>query len=694
MNLQNNTASNFQPYPQNQGQLQDIQNTQGRPAHYQQSHGQTNHPNPSIIPHFAPGTNPLSGSSYNSYDESYSMHVAHQRSNMAGNMAYRVDNPSVMIPLLYDYSPDQQMPHQMNSQSYNILPTPLNYPGTFNGVLNMNQLYVPQAYFLGQSNQQGQKEVHPLDRAYSKVPANPLYDAHASMSQSKDFSMNPTFKYRSESMPGRINYRKDSFVNPEFKVTQGHYKPTRTKRNIRPRINNLNENESYKAASAKRQKLTNSSNIMAELSTDDVFKHFQDILKIKKPDQSSRPAPYLIVNDELERQLLDLFVNNLSKSIDIFLPQEVFQKIVPELALYDDTNMIADSIYCLSSLIFQRIKPNVIDLTVTLKYYQRTIKSLRYHISMPGIEDNEKGIMTRCLLSTILLCIYELFFVAVDNTYVKGAAGILTSLLMKDQSSKSLLKESPFFQTCFWAMVLYDLIISIKYDLPSMYSIEKFWKPLDPNYFQIYDQYDKSESGANKQDDLDIGNLATLKVDTMWWIHKSLITFSSIVEFKYQTHVLTKEEFDNNQPLMDWLQLKRSLNDFESQMPLTIKPTIYKPSSNERLFPLIYFKDDATAIVGLNFKLAKIALYESLLQKIDMNDSAGQNELSKYPKNYPKKLAKDVVGILQAYNANLYIWPVNVHTIRLIAHYLFDEPEAFKSLQSLVDRLIVICHLR
>lgn len=486
---------------------------------------------------------------------------------------------------------------------------------------------------------------------------------------------------------------KTTELNANRATSKSHFKPTQTKRNARPRINKLNKSDPLLLKiNVKKPKISHSMNMMAELSTDELFKHFQDTLKIEKPDGSQRASFYLRMQNELERQLFDLFVNHLSKSIDIFFPQEVFRKIIPELAVYDETNMIVCSIFCLSSLMLQRMNPDKFDLSITIRYYHQTITSIRHYLSIPGIEEKDTGIMPRCLLSTILLCIYELFFVAIDSTYIKGASSILSSILMKNSDKKSLLKDSPFYQTCFWPMLLCDLIFSLKYNSPSMYSIETFWKPLDPEYFDLYGDF--SSYGSSKtENDADLVKLTSTRINTTWWIHKSIIDFSSITKFKNEITVLTKEDFESNRPYLEWLELKKNLDTFEKQMPLTIKPTIYKSCSPDRLFPIIYFKDEATAIIGLNYKLAKIMLYEALIQKTSLSEPLPKAEFLKYPKQYPVKLAKDIIGIIKTYDANLSVWTVNAHALRSVAHYLQDDLEASRGLEELVERLMAICHL-
>ena len=472
-----------------------------------------------------------------------------------------------------------------------------------------------------------------------------------------------------------------------------HFKPIKTKKNSRPRIHKLNKNE----LAVEKLNMETKPAIEGELSNDELFQHFLEELKIERPvgkhgkaGMALESSYQLKLKSELECQLFDLFVNNLSKCIDVYVPQEAFGKIIPELALYDETNMLLDSIFCLSSLIYQRMNADKVDASIPVKYYHQSIKSIRYYLSIPGIENN-RGIISRCLLSTILLCVYELFFVAIDSTYVKGASSMLSAVLSKQEAGhKSLLKNSPFHQTCFWAIFYCDLILSLKFSLPSMYSIVDFWKPVDPEYCESYESYNDSilsNSNKDKTDSVSSSNLT--EESSMWWLHKSIINFSMINQFNNQVEVLTKEDFEGNKPFYSWLEFKTLIESFEMKLPVNLKPIIYKPTSPTRLFPLVYFKDEVTAITCLNFKVSKISLYEALILKTNTKHAIVQPQLLKYCRAYAKKLAKDIVGIIKTYDANQFIWPANIHTIRFVAPYVRDEPEVFKEFEKLVDRMVV-----
>ena len=688
----------YQQYPQYLGQQTESQglepNTNVRliqPASFQ--------PIQSQILSIIPNHGGFGGIVYpiNDLDANQTQYQGNHRSNTSTGNVFDTEGSVPFLPTVGG-SIDQNMQFlYQNHVGHNSYPNILDY-SSFGGnpIIMAQQSSQQYPYDLVQSSQLFQKLPIQLTKSYdsfdlSKSP-NLKFPPQYQQVNSEDSEI-PSSKVKMESPVFSSTFNESPETNASKTTSKGHFKPTQTKRNARPRINKLNRSEPLLLRiNTKKPRLSNTANLMAELSTDVLFRHFQDTLKIEKPDGSQKASFYLRMKNELERQLFDLFVNHLSKSIDIFFPQEVFRKIIPELALNDETNMIVCSIFCLSSLMLQRINPDKFDLSITVRYYHQTITSIRHYLSIPEIEEKDNGIMARCLLSTILLCIYELFFVAIDSTYIKGASSILSSILMKNSGNKSLLKDSPFYQTCFWPMLLCDLIFSLKYNSPSMYSIESFWKPLDPEYFELYGDF--STYGSSKtENDAELVKLTTTKVNTTWWIHKSMIDFSSITKFKNDINVLTKEDFESNKPYLEWLDLKKNLDTFEKQMPLTIKPTIYKSCSPHRLFPIIYFKDEATAIIGLNYKLAKIMLYEALIQKTNLSDPLAHAEYLKYPKHYAVKLAKDIIGIIKTYDANLSVWTVNAHALRYVAHYVQHEPEASKGLEELVERLMEICHL-
>lgn len=466
-----------------------------------------------------------------------------------------------------------------------------------------------------------------------------------------------------------------------------NYKPTHTKKNSRPKINKI-VNNSKRETRKKQYEI-------GEHSNDELYAQFLEVLDIKKERTDLRKSFRLIIEDPLEQKLFDLFVNQLSLFIDVFLPQKHFQTIISELALYDETRMILDSIFCFSSLIFQRINPTEIDPLCPLKYYQRVVNSIRHHLSLPSAEVSESGILARCLISTNILCIYELFFVAIDSTYVKGAGSILLSILSKWNKSDSLLRDSPFYNTCFWAMFVCDLVLSLKLEVRTTYSLEKTWRSLEPAFFESFEMYPEEEKDVSEGEHSQLKSSTYLvsRKATTFWLHKIMMLLCDIIEYLNACDVVTKEEFDTNAKFDKWKTLDAKLHEFEINMPVYLKPLITKPISPDRLFPLMYFRDEQTAIVTLNFKLAKLSLHVALCRNTMVKDTdLVQQAMACYPADFRKKLSKDLVGIMCTYESNQKIWPVNIHALRQASKYFPKDSAEYAELTKLVLRIAKFSH--
>lgn len=465
-----------------------------------------------------------------------------------------------------------------------------------------------------------------------------------------------------------------------------HYKPTHTKKNSRPKINKI-------VSSLKKDFKKNRFEI-GENSNDELYAKFLEVLGIQRARTDLRQTYRLIIEDPLERKLFDFFVNHLSVFIDVFLADKHFQKIISELALYDETRLILDSIFCFSSLIFQRMSPSEIDPLCPLKYYQKVVNSIRYHLSLPAADTPESGILARCLISTNILCIYELFFIATDSTYVKGAGSILLSILSRWNKSESLLRDSPFYNTCFWAMFVCDLILSLKLETCTSYSLEKTWRACEPAFFESFETYpeqDEVNGGENSQ--LLQSSYLVSRKSTTYWLHKIMMIYCDITEYLNASEVITKEDYDANFKFDKWNMLLSKLNDYEANMPIYLKPLVTKPSGPDRLFPLIYFRDEQTAIVTLNFKLAKLSLHLALCRNTAVrNTELVRKALAKYPPDFEETLCKDLIGIMLTYDSNQKIWPVNIHVLRQVSKYLKKDSAEYKELKNLVIRIAKFMH--
>lgn len=524
---------------------------------------------------------------------------------------------------------------------------PQPYPGNFYTPMQQQAIYTAA---------QPQQMMHtPEDGRFLRTPTI-ITRMHGSA------PLQPLLPQQAPNYPRLVGSHVDTLENETSKELRTTFKPSRVKKNSKPKINKISHEALELQFLKKKQETT-----LGEYSLDELYVCFQDALKISTPRAPISTVYENTLENELEVKLFDLFVHVISKSCDSFLPQESFQKLVSELALYEDTKMILNAIFCLSSLILLRICPDDIDPSYPLKYYQKTVGTIRHHLSRPDAEDESNGILARCLISTILLCIYELFFVAIDSTYVKGAASILTSIMSRRGRSESLIGDSPFYHTCFWAMFVCDLILSLKLELPNMYSLEKTWKSMDPLYFESFsDSTAHLDEPARSAKDVEAFLSSSLLTgqSTFWWQYKVLMTLSSINDFANSYDVITHEDFMSNKEFHQWMELQQRLEEIDRDLPVSLKPSVCRPASRSRVFPLIFFKDEATAIVGLNYKLAKIHHFVKLSQKLRVMDTLlVDEEVAKYPPHYRLKLAKDLVGILQSYS-NSSIWPVTIHALR------------------------------
>lgn len=465
------------------------------------------------------------------------------------------------------------------------------------------------------------------------------------------------------------------------------YKPIAPKRNRRPRINKLDKTGAVKHF----KKLPEIIDI--ENSLDPYYEHFKKVLNIHPVGIQKKPPAFFNVKNELEKKLFDLFIHEVSRCMDMFVEDHFFGEIVPEMALLDETGLIMNSMFSLSALMLQRVEPNSIDQSTAINYYHETITCIRHHLHLVNGDDNgnsvvKDGIIARCLLSTILLGVYEMFFLASDNTYVKGAVGLLNSLAIKSNHN-SPLRESPFLSTCFWALLACDLILSLKFNSPAMFSIKNFWMQIDPSFIDEFLKPTIQPSPSSKDSPIII-----TRKDAVWWLHRALIDFSIVNEFNMKVVVFTEQEHRSNSLYHEWAKLRDKLEDFEKNIPQPLKPLIYKPASSDLVnrYPTIYFRDELAAFINLQFKLAQISLYQSLVQKTDLNSPEVQHELSQIPRNHAKLIAKDVIGILQTYDQNLYLWPINIHTVRHVARYLHEDPDEYKQLEQVMERIIKACH--
>mgnify|MGYP001168578832 FL=1 len=471
-----------------------------------------------------------------------------------------------------------------------------------------------------------------------------------------------------------------------------NFKPTETKKNKRPKINKLASDPTETKPNGPRKRKV----VADEYSFDETYANFQQILGIDVTRADIRKQSQLVLESPLERYLFDFFVHKIAIFIDTFLVHEFFQVIVSELALYDETRMILDLMLCLSLLILQRMDPSSVDALCPYDYYQKCVYLVGKNVALDRLADPDGKILARCLVSTNLLCIYEMFFVAVDSVYVKGAGGIFATIMSRTDKSVCVLKQLPFHYACFWATVVCDLILSLKLECPSTFSIEKMWRLLDPTYDE-YDSYDAFMHEKTSLEDAaeDYLSFVVTNEKTTWWLHKITLLFILVNDFYNQKDVITRDEYLTSKRFHRWIQLKDKIDEFEKRMPIYLKPLVYVPPAAERDFPRIYFKDEKTAVTAINYRLARILLHAALKDNLHAADLVSiAKEKHNFPRNYNENLAREVAGIMQTYDCDMRIWPINIHSLRLAARFIEPLSPCFQTLKNLTARVILVCQTR
>lgn len=464
------------------------------------------------------------------------------------------------------------------------------------------------------------------------APSYSQYQRHSSIYNRPNFSN--TSKFKSEPTIPQSMYVDNYFAPPQFSSSVGHFKPIQTKKNSRPRINKL-----YKAKS--RKKPTTSDNFTGELSIEELVKNFSTATKI---DLNSRVYEFQSV---LEVDLFNLFVDNISAKVDIFLPQAIFQKVLPILALHDTSGVLLNAIFVLSSLVYQRNQP--IDPTIPLKYYQDTIQLINRHLNGPET-------LAICFLGTTLLCIYELFFIAVEGVHLASAFKILSTLQSKGIKSFG------------WILFIIDTISSIRYSSANYCSLAG-WRQVDIEQCKRLQLFPSPMTNTNKE-------------YTLWWFNKSLINMSLVNDLVNTQTAISLPDHETQKHVQDWIELKRTVHEFELNMPVGLKPLVYK---QEKPFPRIYFKDELTALTAINFKLAKIGLYEAYLKLGVIVDEIEHIN--------PVKLTIDIIGILRVYENSFDFWLFNVHMWRRLLKYFVGDAVMFNECKVYFEKIVRVYNL-
>ncbi|EGW34323.1 uncharacterized protein SPAPADRAFT_149038 [Spathaspora passalidarum NRRL Y-27907] len=457
------------------------------------------------------------------------------------------------------------------------------------------------------------------------------------------------------------------------------FKPPKPKENTRPRINKLTTPQENSTRLFKHP-ITD----IGEYSIDELKQLFLNHLHMIEPTNKLSSFSANLKN-EIEYQMFNYFVNNLSSQLDVFFEVKVYSEIVSQMALYDDSGILLQSVFCLSSLMLHRMMPDKIDASLPIKYYHHSIKTIKSYLDM---FNHDMGVCSKCLLATTLLSVYEFYFTSIEDIYTGNAASILASIIQSDNSrnKSSPLLDSVFLATCFWSVFTLGFIQSLKNVRVNIYSVDLFWKALDSEYFTVFDKYMVLTEASEPKTTLS-------KTETVWWFRKTILICSQISDFKGEVNVPTQQDVEQNQSFKKWIELKDILVDFENKAPDGLFPVIYHSNSDSGAFPTIFFKDELSTLIGINRALAKLLLFESLLVKTNIQAREVRDELSKFPPGYEKKLAKDLIGIIKCYDSNSTIWPLNLHVLGYVQAYLADEEQAINEMSPLITKLSKVCNL-
>ncbi|CAH2351820.1 hypothetical protein CLIB1423_04S06700 [[Candida] railenensis] len=661
------------------------------------------------------------------------------------------------VPFLQSHLPPPPTPAQASqapplapSQQYGQWPQQFQVPITSHGngsnVSYMQQPYPPNS----QSQSTAANSVQNSSTYFNQPRMQQVHQSQPSSNSSypnqsyrfQQPSQQPSFGYPSNSSSGTSSSSMGSlnslgYLPPSYSssstslksdpdsVMQSYYKPTRTKRNSRPRINKILDGNTKPASTSnsnistsisksssvenKRIDLTSTSlwGVLGEVAIDEIRVSFANAMNIKEPYSSSsdKNVPKLKLSNPLEYRLFDIFIHMSSKAMDHYLGQNIFQEIVAELALYDETEMLINSIICLCGSILNKGDPSSLSKDVPTSHYQRALSSIRHHLSESSGEDpldldgaalkeyikRRDGLINRCLVSTIILCLYEFENNKTECTHIKGATSILTTILIRhregteqssfgesNSSSSSLLSTSYFHSICFWSIFQLDILISIRYGVATMYSYSDYWKRYDKLYFESFERIPyRSLSPVHDYFNRDTAN---------WWMQRAFIDFSLINDFKNSRDTMKQDPNIGIDLFTSWHKLKKSVDEYESNLPLNLKPTIYQPCSPSRHFPVIYFKDEKTAITTIIYKVSRILLYESLVLNADKSELMRQ-ELAKFSPGYIQKVIKDACGIIKTYGNDFTLWPIGTNIVDDFRNYFKAEPECAKQFEHILAQV-------
>ncbi|ODV94934.1 hypothetical protein PACTADRAFT_50776 [Pachysolen tannophilus NRRL Y-2460] len=476
-----------------------------------------------------------------------------------------------------------------------------------------------------------------------------------------------------------------------------------------------------------------------------------DSENIEKSDGSD---PYIC--DPLDALLLDNFINNISAWLDIYCSVPFFTKLLPHIALFEESGMIMNCMLSCGALYLHRDQPNTYDSAFSMKYYNTALKQM-------SMELGEKNrILTRTLISSVLLNLYESFagdFLDINQlNHITGSRIILLEILNNEANSKKVqfrkkknrdsnsfllsekyvkkidlnkvysLENTEFLESLFWIITINDLTDSLKWELPNRWSLQNpnttilTLAPPSTLHDQLFNS--KISEYLSRYFDVDFkssdGSFCAEK-DDLWWLRKSAFDLEMINDFLNQNFCLTQDDFVSQKMVKKWIELKKIVDSFGKAIPQSLRKigynkysdNKYEAENGEKLnsnFPMVLFKDETSALININYHLSCLLLYESLITRTELYID-GRNTSSSIAylfserdfkflsvsKNIHKLMkfhSKQIVAILLSYYKNLTVWALSLGHFKYAVRYLTRDPKYFKELDSLIVDIQVYTRTR
>ncbi|MCH0630079.1 hypothetical protein JNB11_08940 [Kocuria palustris] len=452
-----------------------------------------------------------------------------------------------------------------------------------------------------------------------------------------------------------------------------NFKPIQTKKNLKPRINKIVKGLMVLPPTTRRRAPRKLAPVVVgEVVNDDVFDHYAREMGLSRPlDATVLALCQLRLKLPLEFALFDTFCATIQPALDVYLPHRVWGLIIPEIALYDDTNVVLDAVLCLALMVYAR-QPLMATLIaplapeIAVKYHQRAVALIEQQL--PRAAD-DYSIMARAMVATVVLCIYETFLPPLDASYVDSASVLLFQLVRRPELRGGRsgrppgLERLPLYQLCFTMLMVCDVYQALKQEQPCWCPSDQFWQALDPDMYEGLDDYSRGQAAPDAP---------MVAAATGWWLLKLVHLLGVINDFRCLPLVLLYEDYECNRPLQTWRQLQRQLTEFDAQYPQGLAPIVYQWDPLTLAFPTIYFRSPAHAIVYLHRKMAHLCLYEALQRRPHRDDGAAAAELDKLGADHPQRLAREIFGVFSTYDGNPSMLGVMMPCLRLVTAHLGD----------------------